>query len=39
MKFVTITKTLCIQLEKARKGPQKYYKNSCFDDTNSIFSK
>ena len=24
------TKTLCIQLEKARKGPQKYYKNNSF---------
>ena len=28
--FVIITKTLRIQLEKARKGPQKYYKNNCF---------
>ena len=28
--FVFITKTLCIQLEKARQTPQKYYKNNCF---------
>ena len=28
--FVIITKTLCVQLEKARKRPQNYYKNYCF---------
>ena len=32
IKFVIITKALCIQLEKARKRPQKYYNNNnnCF---------
>ena len=28
--YVIIPKTLCIQLDKTRKGPQQYYKNSCF---------
>ena len=28
--FVIITKRLCIQIEKTRKRPQKYYKNNCF---------
>ena len=28
--FVIITKALCIQLEEARKIPQKYHKNNCF---------
>ena len=30
VKFVNITKTLCIQLEKARQRPQTYYKKNCF---------
>ena len=28
--FVTITKTLCIQLNQTRERPQTYYKNNCF---------
>ena len=32
IKFVILTKTLCIWLEHSRKRPQKYYKTNCFRD-------